>query len=61
MDGFKAIQHIVSLDAIKRSVHGKFNGISVNFDRTQHGIYLIKNLILSNITPVIVPCNLVLC
>ena len=27
------------LDAITRSVHGKFNCITVNFDRAQHGIY----------------------
>ena len=30
----------VGLDAITRSVQGKFNCISVNFDRTQHGIHI---------------------
>ena len=29
----------VSLDEITRSVNGKFNYISVNFDRTQHVFY----------------------
>ena len=27
----------VSLDAMTRSVKGKFNCITVNFDKTQHG------------------------
>ena len=27
-------------NAITRSEHGKFNCITVNFDKTQHGIYV---------------------
>ena len=34
----------LSLSAITRSVHCKFNCITVNIDKTQHGIYLIQNL-----------------
>ena len=30
-----------------RSVHCKFNGITINFDRTQHSIYQIQNFIIS--------------
>ena len=31
--------------AITRRVYCKFNCVAVNFDRTQHGIYLIQNFI----------------
>ena len=30
------------VDIITRSVQGKFNCITVNFDRTHHGIYVIR-------------------
>ena len=33
-----------------RSVHCRFNCITVNFDKTQHGIYTIQNFIISLIT-----------
>ena len=34
------------LDAITISVHNKFNWITINFDRTQHGISSIQNFII---------------
>ena len=37
----------VSLGTITRSVNCKFNCITVNFDKTQHGSYLIWNFIVS--------------
>ena len=42
----KSLQHVKltqskSKKQITRSVHGKFNFITVNSDRTQHGIYTI--------------------
>ena len=39
-------KHRVSLDAITKSVQGKLNCITVNFDRTQHGFYLLQNFIM---------------
>ena len=38
---FLTQEHGVSLDEITISVHGKFNCITVNFDRTQHDIHYI--------------------
>ena len=35
----------VSLDEITRSVHGKLNCVTVNFDKTQHGIHVIQILL----------------
>ena len=40
-------KHGVSLDAITKSVQGKFSSITVSFDRTQHPIFLIHNFIIS--------------
>ena len=45
-------QDRVSLDIITRRVHCKFNCITVNFDMTQHGIYMIQNFIMSIINHV---------
>ena len=37
----------VSQDTITKRVHYKFSCITINFDRTQLGVYMIQNFILS--------------
>ena len=39
--------HEIILDTITKMVLCKFNCITVNFDRTLHGIYMIQNFIIS--------------
>ena len=42
--------HVVSLDTITRIVHGKFNCITVNFEKTQYNdTELINNSFANNL------------
>ena len=49
---WKLTPHEVSLEGITRSSYGKFNCITINFEKTQHGIN-VKQIILTFDLPTI--------